>query len=417
MSTVATRTRLGAPYRLLWLATAISNLGDGITRTAAPLLAASLTRDPRLVAGLTTALMLPWLLFALPSGAVVDRLDRRLLMTVVEVLRGLVMVGFALSVAFGGVRLFVLYLVFFLIGVGETLYDTSADAMVPSVVGPDRFEDANGWMAAAETGANDLLGPAIGGAVYAAAIALPFFLDAVSFALSAGLVLAMWKTMPAGDVAVEVVSRERMRHEIAEGMRWLRDKVVLRRLAIAHGIHNLYAGAIFAVMVLYATRWLHLGSAQYGLFLAVVSLGGVVGGLIAGPVVHRIGRGPALVVCVLAEAAGDFVTGVTHDAWLAVVAGAIGMCGWFVWSTVSASLRQLLTPDALLGRLTAAYRFVVYGPVVVGATAGGFVVQATDEGMVFRLSGLTLGVIGVWSMFVFGSRRARAEEPSLERAG
>jgi hypothetical protein len=173
---------LGPGFARLWTANAVSNLGDGVTLVAGPLLAASLTRDPRLVAGLAVAQRLPWLLFSLVSGALVDRLDRRLVMVRVDAARAVVVGLLGVAVLADAATLPLLYAIFFALGTAETLFDNAAVSILPAVVPTDQLSRANGRLLGAQMVANELVAPPLGGWLFAAAAAVPFLVDAGSFA-------------------------------------------------------------------------------------------------------------------------------------------------------------------------------------------------------------------------------------------
>jgi hypothetical protein len=224
---------LGAEYRKLWAASAVSNLGDGITLVAGPLLAASLTRDPALVAGLTVAQRLPWLLFSLLSGALVDRFDRRRLMAAVDLFRTVVVGVLGVAVVSGWASLPLTYVAFFLLGTAETRFANASIAIMPAVVPKERLERANGRLFAAELSANQFAGPPVGGALFAVAAALPFLVDAGTFAASAALLLALrgrFRVAPAEGPAGTTIAAE-----IAEGLAWLLRHRLLLVLAIMLG--------------------------------------------------------------------------------------------------------------------------------------------------------------------------------------
>ncbi|HEU4397592.1 MAG TPA: MFS transporter, partial [Actinomycetota bacterium] len=194
----------------------MSNLGDGVTLVAGPLLAASLTRDPRLVAGLAVAQRLPWLLFSLVSGALVDRLDRRLLMVRVDAARCLAVALLGVAVLADAASLPLLYVVFFALGTAETLFDNAAVSILPAVVPRDQLARANGRLLGVRMVANELVAPPLGGLLFAAAAAVPFLLDAGTFAAAAALVAAMGGRFrverPEGSAPTT------LRAEIAEGV-------------------------------------------------------------------------------------------------------------------------------------------------------------------------------------------------------
>jgi hypothetical protein len=242
------RGGLGPEFRKLWTANAISNLGDGVTFVAGPLLAASLTRDPLLVAGLSFAQRLPWLLFSLVSGALVDRLDRRRLMATVDVGRCLLLGLLGVAVLLDAVTIALLYAVFFAVGVAETLFDNASVSILPSVVAKERLPKANGRLLGARVVAEDLAGPPLGGLLFAAAAAVPFLLDAGTFAAAAALVAAM-----RGRFRVERPAEApstTLRSEIAEGVRRLWRNRLLRILALAIGLMNVTLMAAASILVL-----------------------------------------------------------------------------------------------------------------------------------------------------------------------
>jgi MFS family permease len=187
-----TRRGLGPDYRKLWTAAAVSTLGDGVREAALPLLAASLTRDPAKVAAVAFAGRLPWLLFSLLSGALVDRLDRRRVMWQVDTGRAMVVLALAAAVLMESTSIPLLVVIAFVLGTGETLFDNAAQALMPAVVGRQHLEAANTRLYAAQISSAEFVGPPLGSLLFGAvAVAAPFFLDAGSFAVAAFLVLAM----------------------------------------------------------------------------------------------------------------------------------------------------------------------------------------------------------------------------------
>jgi MFS family permease len=232
--------QLGSRYWRLWWASTISNLGDGIDLAALPLLAAALTRDPRLVAGLAVAARLPWLLFALTAGALVDRVDRRALMVGVNLVRGGLVAVIAVMVATGTTRIWLLYVISFLLGVNETLFDNAAQSLLPSIVAPALLETANGRQQAAEVVANSFAGPPLGGILFSLTASAPFWADSASFVIAAALIAtisgAFRPTRPADS---DLTPRPSIRADIAEGIRWLHGHRLLRTLAMLLGVANL----------------------------------------------------------------------------------------------------------------------------------------------------------------------------------
>ncbi|MDQ4037610.1 MAG: MFS transporter, partial [Actinomycetota bacterium] len=163
----ASRDPLGSNFWRLLAASAVSNLGDGIVRTAIPLLAIMLTRDPVLVGALTSLSFLPWLLFAIPAGVLVDRMDRRRAMSSANLVRTGVVGVLVAAIAVDQVSLVLLYVITFVLGVAETVYDSASRAMLPQVVRRDQLDRANGPLAAAEIVTQAFLAAPIGSFLFA----------------------------------------------------------------------------------------------------------------------------------------------------------------------------------------------------------------------------------------------------------
>jgi hypothetical protein len=160
------RAGLGREFNKLWAASAASNLGDGVTLVAAPLLAAALTRDPLLVAGLTFTQRLPWIIFPLLSGVLADRLNQQHAMVAVAIWRSTLIAALGLAVLFDQASIPLLYVIFFLLSTGETLFDISSATLVPTLVHSEQLPSANARLAGTMTVTNQFVGPPLGGASF-----------------------------------------------------------------------------------------------------------------------------------------------------------------------------------------------------------------------------------------------------------
>ena len=389
----STEQSLGRGYWKLWSATTISNLGDGVRFAALPLLAVTLTRDPVLVAGTVAASQLPWLLFALVSGAVVDRLNRRTVMLVANLFRALIIGLLGLVVLAGVKSLPLVYVVVFLLGTAETLFDSAAFALLPALVDEDDLERANGPLQATVTFNQEFVGPPIGALSFALLSALPFFVDAASFAIAAVIVITI-----GGDFAPE--RREGplvagLRTEIAEGLRWVWSNPVLRNIMGIAAVMNIVFFATFSVRVLFATEILGLDPAGFGLLMAADGGGGILGALSARRVSGRVGRGRTLVAAVMLQAASYAIFGATSELPLAWVALALGGVGGFLWNVVAISVAQAVTPDRLLGRLNSAVNTVSWGAIPVGAALGGVLARAFGLRVPYLAGFVCMAAMGV----------------------
>lgn len=382
------RRPLGPDYRRLWTAAGISTLGDGVREAALPLLAASLTRDPGTVAAVTFAGRLPWLLFSLMSGAVVDRVDRRRVMWTVDSGRALVMTGLAAAVLFDATSIPLLVIVAFVLGTGETLFDNAAQSFLPSVVARDQLEEANSRLYAAQISSQEFVGPPVGSILFAAAMAAPFFLDAGSFVVAVALVLGIRSRPRTPRPAA--ADRTRIWTEIGEGLRWLWRHRLLRTLALMLGMWNLLTTASAAVFVLFATEELHVSTAGYGLLFSAGAVGSIAGSILATRIIRGVGAGRALLTAVVVSGLAYFVVALTSNAYLVGAMGAIGGLLGVVWNVITVSLRQAIIPDELLGRVNSVYRFLGWGMMPIGAALGGVVASAFGLRSTYWIGGAVL---------------------------
>ena len=372
----------------------MSTLGDGMYLAALPLLAATLTRDPLPVAVVTVAGWLPWLVFALPAGALVDRLDRRRVMWSVDAGRALVVGALTVAVLAGWASIPLLAVAGFLVGAGQTLVENAAQAMVVAVVGrdPGRLERANGRLVASLTVGQQLAGPPLGSTAFAVAAWLPFLADAVSFAAGAGLVASIrGRFAPDGGAAAGAAGRS-MAAEIAEGLRFLFGHRLLRAAVLLVSASNLAVMAGEAILVLFATDELGLDGRGYGLLLAAVALGGLPGSLLAHRVAERVPPGPLIVGGVLAGAVVMACFGLATDPWLAGAAYAATGAVWGVWNVTLLSLRQAIVPDRLMGRVVGAIRLIGFGSIPIGALLGGLVARQLGLRAPFLLGAAVLAL-------------------------
>lgn len=269
-------------YRWLVSASAVSNLGDGVSALAFPWLASLITRDPFLISLTAVAARLPWFLFTLPAGVWTDRIDRRSLMVRADLFRMVVTLGVVVMVLAApppvgspAMAIAALCAVAFLLGSAEVLRDNAAQTVLPAVVAREDLESANGQMWSIETIAGHFIGPPLAGVLIALALPVPFGFDALTFALAAALVWLMVVPMRAAP------ARRSFRVELVEGLRWIWAHVLIWRLAIMLGVINACFIASVTMLVLFSQDVLGLGSVGYGLLLTAEAFGGVTGGIVA----------------------------------------------------------------------------------------------------------------------------------------
>ncbi|MEV4493877.1 MFS transporter [Micromonospora coxensis] len=370
-----TGERLDGRFVRLWAASTLSALGSGMATVAAPLYVAARTDDPLVVSVAAGVAWLPWLLFALPGGVLADRVDRRRLMVVIDVVRVLALAVLAGAMLTGRAGVPLLYAVLFLVNSGEIVFRAASQAMLPAVVPRARLERANGWLGGGTTLANGMLAGPLGGFLFVVAESIPFAVNAGTYALSAvlvALVAGSYRGVGDGDRP----ATRSMRAEIVEGFRFLAGQRLLRTMAVLIGLLNLTLTAAMAVLVLLATDRLGLDSVGYGLLFTCMSVGGLLGATVGDRLVARVGATWTVRVGLLVEAGLHLALAASTDAWLIGFAlFAFGVHG-ALWGIVFSSLRQRLTPSALQGRVGATTLFVAAGGNCAGALLGGVVAGA-----------------------------------------
>lgn len=410
--TAATGRRggLGRDYRRLFAASAVSNLGDGIGMVAYPWLASALTRNPVLISLVVVVQRLPWLIFSLPAGVITDRYDRSRLMIGSNLARAGLTVVVALLVlsrqsslpgpdeldADAGVvegtdlPLYLLVLAAIaLLGIGEVLYDNAAQTFMPRIVASANLEKANGRLWSIEQIANSFAGPPLGAWLLLGVFALPFFVDAATFAVSAALIALIGAsgatTGPRGVEGaggVAGIDGEEARRgwlvDMKEGFSWLWGHELLRTLAIVLGLLNMLFTMGFASLVLFAQEELGTSPAQFALLTVGIAVGAVIGGWATPAVSGRFGPGPTLWLTLFSGGAAAVIVGLSSS-WIVVmiVFGLSSLLG-VGWNVITVSLRQAIIPDHLLGRVNAVYRFFGWGMMPIGALAGGLLMAGVE---------------------------------------
>jgi len=381
--------RLGLPYWQLWSASSLSNLADGLVKVALPLVAITLTDSPGLVSGVTLAVTLPWLLFALPAGALADRVDRRIAMVTANVVRAIGVAVLAVAVALGlessPAAIWALYAVALLLGTAETIYDTCAQSILPQVVARDQLPRANGRLLAAELTANEFVGPPLGGLLVAAGVAAAFAIPSALWAAAVGTLLLL-----RGSFAVpRTEERTTVRADVVEGLRYLWRHRLLRTLAAMTGLFNFATNATFAVFVLYAVgphSTMGLTEVTFGLLFATIAAGNLIGALLADPIIRRLGRSRSLFLGILGGVGTVGIAAVTTIPLVIATAFLIGGFTNALWNVVAVSLRQRITPDRILGRINSSYRLVAWGTRPLGAAAGGLLGELLGLRAVFAIA-------------------------------
>jgi predicted MFS family arabinose efflux permease len=395
------RSPLGAPFWRLFVSSSTSNLSDGVLQAALPLLAATLTRDPIAVSALAALAFLPWLLFALPAGTLVDRVNRRTAMAVANVFRAGLLALMATAVLTGIATLPLLYATAFLLGCAETVYDSAARAMLPAVIGKQQLERGNSLLTTGESVGNIFLGAPVGAWLFAIAASIPLWTNAFAYLIAAALIVTV-----TGKFATARTEKTSVRHDMAVALRWLRHHQILRSLMITTGISGLLQSMISGILVLFALQNLDLSERGFGILLAVAGVGAVIGSLLSPLLTARLGRTAAMGACEVASSAAVVVMGVWQHPVVGMVCFAISAGAISAFNVQIMSVRQALIPEHMFGRVQGAYRTVIWGGIPLGSLAGGALGRQWGLPAVFICSG-ALGIVAglvTWAIL----RRHRA---------
>jgi MFS family permease len=364
---------LGRQFAKLWTASTTSALGSGLATIAAPLYVAAHTSSPLIVSATSGAAWLPWLLFALPGGVLVDRVDRRRLMVAIDWVRVGAMAVLATALLAGWAGIVLLDVVLFVINTGEVVFRSASQAMIPAVVPRDRLERANGWLVGGTTLMQQMIAGPLGGFLFVVSACVPFFVNAGTYAASAVLVGLVAGTYRAASRAESVRTAGRVRGELAEGFRWLMGQRVLRTMTVLIGLLNLTLTAANALLVLLVKERLHLGPVGYGTLFTCEAAGAIVGSIWGDRLIRRVTATWTIRIGLLVEAGYHLTLATSRSAYfVGFVMFAFGVHA-ALWTIVGSSLRQRLTPPEMLGRVASTGLFISAGGNCAGALLGGLV--------------------------------------------
>jgi MFS family permease len=355
----------------------------------------SLSSSPSRVAAVSAAAGLPWLLFGLPAGVLVDRVARAPLMTVLQVARGLVGALAVIAVLTGQIGIVALAVLALLLGTCEVVFDIASHALLPELVPTHHLQRANARLVAAEVTVFEFVGPLLGGVLFAVTAALPLAVDAATFFASAVLLATIARaTTTQATLQPLAAGRDPVARQMAEGLRWFVRSPLIRTLTLLTTSINLGAGGFYAVLVLFARDELDLGPTGYGVLIAVSALGSVV----AGPVAEKVGSGrgrrqvclwagPAIALCfgLIATRPDLLVTGAAMVAFGLAVS---------LFNVIAVSLRQAVVPGKMLGRVLSVHRMLCWGALPVGAVMAGAV--ASGPGLRWAIAACATAVIVTW---------------------
>lgn len=358
--------RLGRSYRWLLASAWVSNLGDGFALAAGPLLVASQTRNPTLVALATLLQRLPYLLFSAVAGALIDRYNRVLIVALVDGARGALLAVLAAVIIMGDVGITFVLVIMFLLGTAEVFSNTASTTLVVALVDRRDLGVANARLQTGFVTVYQLLGPPVGAGLFAIGMSMPFFGQAVL--VTVGALLAAQIKLP---VSERAVAGRRVRQEIAEGFRWVVGHPPVRTLVLTILMFNVTFGAPWGILVLYAKERLHMGSIGFGLLTTASAIGGVAGTTAYGWITARVSLGQLMRVGLIIETLTHLGLALTRLPVVALAIMVVFGAHAFIWNTTSTTVRQRAVPSQLQGRVASINAMATYAGLVVGSAIGG----------------------------------------------
>jgi len=368
---------LGPAFNRLWGASLTTNLADGILAVAAPLLAITLTKNPVLISMLSALVMLPWLFFAIPIGALVDRVDRRILLASANALRCVIAALIALSISTDTMTIYLLFLATFLIGICEVAADTSSQSLIPQILDNSQFERGNSRLQISETVVQGFIGTPISGFLYAAAIYLPFIANSLGFLLAAVLT-AFIPVKFLQDLREKSPEKTKSSFlsEIKFGVKYLYANKLLRGIVLTTASIGFCYSISISTIILFITQELALKPAFFGIALSIQALGAILGGLLAPALSKRFGRSQVMAVCIFLSSLFVLLEGFAPNIYIFITLATLGAFTISNWNILLMSMYQNLIPQDLFGRIHGARRTIVWGLMPFGSLMGGFLANA-----------------------------------------
>ena len=395
-----------ADYMKIWLAAATSQMGSQVSQLAIPFIAAYLLRAPTFEVALLGAVeMAPFIIFALPAGAWLDRMRRRPVLIAGDLGRALALITIPIAFALGILTIWQLYVVGFTTGLLTVFFDVADQSYLPALLEPQELMEGNARLQMPASAAQ-ILGPGIGGGLINL-IGAPFAIvaDAASFVASGGLISLIRKHEPKPERRVGADGRHvGLRREISEGLRYVLGNRYLRMIAGCTGISNLGNSLQFAIFPVFAYVELKLSPGLVGLAFGLGGFGVLAGAVVAGPLGRRFGVGPTVIAAAMltgpAALALAFLPA-DHTAAFLVLLGiqlAFGLAN-VVYNVNQVSFRQAITPLEMQGRMNATMRFIVWGTMPIGAVAGGILATFLPLRTTLVIGALIAGSAFLWVLF------------------
>jgi MFS family permease len=389
---------LGHDFTRIWSASLITNLVDGVLRLAAPLLAVSLTQDPILIGALSALGLLPWLFFAIPIGAMVDRFDRRKALILGNILRAPIALFIAFAVSQGFINIWLLLISVFFFGICEVLVDTTSQAVLPQILDKSNYERGNSRLQISEVIVSQFAGAPLGGLLYAVSIALPFYFSTTGFVL-AGLLILLFpfereiNARKEGEVGQAKLG---LKGDIKFALNYLYQDKQIFSIVVITTLLGFFYSLSNAIAPLFILKELNVSPAMFGVVLAIGGIGALIGSIAAPMASRYLGRGRALAINVFFASFLVIFIGLSPNAYFFVVVSVLIGFTISVWNILLMSLYQSLIPSELYGRIHGARRTIVWGLMPIGALLGGVIARGGLR-LPFLIGGSIATLISIFS--------------------
>ena len=363
---------MGPAFNRMWASSMVSNLSDGILIAAAPLLAISLTDSTVLISAIGAMVMLPWLLFAIPIGVLVDRVDRRFIMAGANATRSAVVGALALLISIDQVTIYWLLVASFVIGVCEVAADTTAQSLIPQILEEKNFEKGNSRLQISETVIQGFVGAPLSGFIYAIAIALPFFINSLGLAVASLLALSI-PIKYLQDVRKDDVEKEKKKFvaDMKFGIRYLFNEKVLRRLVVTTASIGVCYSMGMATMVLFIIKELELPKQLFGVVLTIQGIGAITGAFMAPRLSKKFGRSRVMTFGITSSSLVLLLQGFSPNIYVFVALATFGAFAVSQWNILLMATYQTVIPNELYGRIHGTRRTLVWGMMPIGSWLGG----------------------------------------------
>ena len=363
---------MGPAFNRMWASSVISNLSDGILIAAAPLLAISLTDSTVLISAIGAMVMLPWLLFAIPIGVIVDRVDRRFILAGANATRSAVVGLLALLIATDNDSIYWLLFASFVIGVCEVAADTTAQSLIPQILEEKNFEKGNSRLQISETVIQGFVGAPLSGFIYAIAISLPFFINSLGLAVAALLALSI-PIKYLQDVRKDEAAQEKTKFvaDMKFGIRYLFNEKVLRRLVVTTASIGVCYSMGTATMVLFIIEELKLPKHLFGVILTIQGIGAIAGAFVAPRLSKKFGRSRVMTFGITSSSVVLLLQGFSPNIYIFVALATFGGFAISQWNILLMATYQTVIPNELYGRIHGTRRTLVWGMMPIGSLLGG----------------------------------------------